>query len=84
MESITNETVNKEQQAQNFEDLQYDPLEKSGNILCDNSSHSDLHFYDTNIQNLNTPYILPEGLQNFLDNDKDENVSILHLNIRNL
>ena len=59
-------------------------LEKSGNILCDNSSYSDLHFYDTNIQNLNTSYILPEGLQNFLDNDKDENVSILHLNIRSI
>ena len=38
MEGITNETVNKKQQAQNFENLKYDPLENSGNILFDNSS----------------------------------------------
>ena len=49
MEGITNETVNKEQQAQNFEKLKYDPLENSGNILLDNSSDLDLHFYNTNI-----------------------------------
>ena len=33
MEGITNESVNKEQQVQNFENLTYDPLENSGNIL---------------------------------------------------
>ena len=33
MEGITNEIVNKEQQAQHFENLKYDPLENSGNIL---------------------------------------------------
>ena len=60
MEGITNESVNKEQQAQNFENLKYDPLENSGNILFDNSSDPDLHFYNTNIQNLDTPYIVPE------------------------
>ena len=84
MEGITNESVNKEQQAQNFENLKYDPLENSGNILFDNSSDPDLHFYNTNIQNLNTPYILPEELQKFLGDDKDENVSVLHLNIRSI
>ena len=82
MEGITNETINKEQQAQEFENLKYDPLENSGNILFDNSIDPDLHFYNTNIKNLNTPYILPEDFQNFLGDDKDENVSILHLNIR--
>ena len=51
MEVVTKESVNKEQQAQNFENLKYDPLENSGNILFDNSSDPDLHFYNTNIQN---------------------------------
>ena len=82
MEGITNQTVKKEQQAQNFENLKYNPSENSRNILFDNSSDPDLHFYNTNIQNLNTPYILPEDLQNFLGNDKDENVFVLQLNIR--
>ena len=81
MEDITNEAVNKEQQAQNFENRKYDP---SGNILFDNSSDPDLHFYNTNIQNLNTSYILPEELQKFLGDDKDENISVLHLNIRSI
>ena len=84
MEDITKESVNKEQQAQNSENLKYDPLENFGNFLFDNSSDPDLHFYNTNIQNLNTPYILPEELQKFLGDDKDENVSVLHLNIRSI
>ena len=81
MEGITNETVNKEQQAQNFENLKYDPLENSGNILFGNSSDPDLHFCNTNIQNLNTPYVLPEELENFQGDDKDENVFNPHLDI---
>ena len=62
MKGITNEPVNKEQQAQNFDNLKYDPLESSGNILFDNSTDPDLHFYNTDMQNLNTPCILPEEL----------------------
>ena len=38
----------------------------------------------TNIQNLNTLYILPEELQNFLCDDKDKNLSVLDLNIRSI
>ena len=38
----------------------------------------------TNIQNLNTLYILPEELQNFLGDDKDKNLSVLDLGIRNI
>ena len=68
MEGVTNETVNK----------------TTGNILVDNSSDPDLYFYNTNIQNLNTPYLLPEELQNFLGHDRDENVSLLHVNIRSI
>ena len=84
MEDMTNETVNNEQQAQNFGNLRYDPLENSENILFDNSSDSDLHFFNTNIQNLNTPYILPQELQHFLGDDTDENISVLQFNIRSI
>ena len=76
IEEITNETVNKEQQAQKFENIRYVHLENSENILFGNSSDSDSHFYSTNIQNINKSYILPEELQNFLSGDKDENVSV--------
>ena len=78
MESIITETVSKEQQAQNLENLKYDPSENSGNILFNNSCDSDLHFYDTLIQNLNTRYILPQELQNFPADDKLGNIECFY------
>ena len=52
MEVVTNEAVNKEKQAPNFENIKYGPLENSGNMLFENSSDTDLRFYNTNIQKL--------------------------------
>ena len=69
MELRTNENETNEHVALNFETLKYDPSESSGDILLDNSCGADLHFFNTNIQNLDTPYILPEEFQNFLDDD---------------
>ena len=84
MELQTNENETNEHVALNFETLKYDPSESSGDILLDNSCDPDLHFSNTNIQNLDTPYILPEEFQNFLDDDISESLSILHLNIRSI
>ena len=84
MEGITNKTINKNSKLKVLKNVKYDPLENSGNILFDNSIDPDLHFYNTNIQNLNTPDILPEEFQNFLGDDKDENVSVSHPNIRSI
>ena len=69
---------------QNFETLKYDPSESSDNILFYNSCDPDLHFFNTNIQNLNTPYFLFKEFQNLLDDDISESFSILHLNIRSI
>ena len=52
-----------------FERLKYDLSESSFNILLDNSCDPDLHFFNTNTQNLNTPYMLPKEFQNFLEDD---------------
>ena len=84
IELQTNENETNEHVALNFETLKYDPSESSGDILLDNSCDPDLHFSNTNIQNLDTPYILPEEFQNFLDDDISESLSILHLNIRSI
>ena len=84
MEVWTNETSNNEQQGQNFENLEYDSQKISGNILFANSSDTDLPFFNTNISDRNTPYILPEEIQNFPGNDKDENTFVLHLNVRSI
>ena len=78
----TNENETNEHVALNFEALKYNPSEGSGDILLDNSCDPDLHFFNTNIQNLDTPLILPEEFQNFLD--ISESLSILHLNIRSI
>ena len=78
-ESVINGTVSKEQQARNFENL-----ENSGNMLFDNPSDPDLHFYNNDIQILNTPYIMHEEHKIFLGDDKNKNVSILHLYIRSI
>ena len=84
MELQTNENETNEHVAQNFETLKYDPSECSGNIFLYNSCDPDLHFFNTNIQNLNTPHILHKEFQNFLDDDISESFSILHLNIRRI
>ena len=84
MELQTNENATYEHVAQNFETINYDPLENSGNILLHNSCDLDLHFFNTKIQNLNIPYALPKEFQSFLDDDISEKFSILHLNIRSI
>ena len=38
----------------------------------------------TNIQNLNTPYILLEDFQYFLDSDKDKTLFVFYLNKRSI
>ena len=40
--------------------IKYDPSERSGDVLPNDSFNPNRHFFNTNIQNINTPYILPE------------------------
>ena len=84
MKLQTNENETNEHIALNFKTLKNDRSESSGDILLDNSCDPDLHVFNTTIQNLDTPYILPEEFQNFLDDDISESLSILHLNIRSI
>ena len=63
----------------NLEYLRYVSLEASRDILYDNSSDLDLHFFNTNFQTLYATYILPDELQNFPGYDEDENISVLYL-----
>ena len=84
MKLQTNENKTNEHVALNFETLKYDRSESSGNILLNNSCDTVLHFFNANIQNLDTRYILPEEFQNLFDDDISESLSILHLNIRSI
>ena len=66
---------------QNFESLEYSLFDDNGNILLDNSYDPDLNLFSENIKNLDTTYLLPGKLHNFLDNSVTDWFLILHLNI---
>ena len=66
---------------QNFESLEYSLFDDNGNILLDNSYDPDLNLFSENIKNLDTTYLLPDKLHNFLDNSVTDWFLILHLNI---
>ena len=68
----------------NFENLKYEIADNSDDILLDNSCDPDVNFFSLKTQNLDTPYILPEEFQKFIDSSSHDLFSILHLNIRSI
>ena len=84
MENENEEIHSPQEEAKIFENLKYDPSQSSGDILIDDSCDPDSNFFRTNFRNFDTPYLLPEELENFLGNKNKTSVSILHLNIRSI
>ena len=68
----------------NFESLKYSISDNTHEILLHNSCNPDKNFFDTDIQNIDTPYILPEEFESFSCKLNSKSFSILHLNIRSL
>ena len=68
----------------NFENLKYNLVDNSDDILLDNSCDPDVNFFSLKTQNLDTPYILPEEFQKFVGSSSHDSFSILHLNIRSI
>ena len=66
----------------NFKNLKYEIVDNSDDILLDNSCDPDVNFFNLKTQNLNSPHILSEEFQKFIDSSTHESFSILHLNIR--
>ena len=81
-DAISSETNNCE--ILNFESLKYSISDNTHEILLDNSCNSDKNFFDTEIQNKDTPYILPEEFERFSCKLNSKSFSTLHLNIRSL
>ena len=79
---MENENVCRELKTPHFDTLKYDIFVNNENILLDDSCDPDRNFFSTHIQNINTPYILPDEFDSFLDTIPSQNFSILHLNIR--
>ena len=67
---------------ENFENLQFDPLE-SKHVLLDDSNDPDKNFY-TNIQAVDTQYYLPSELLSLSEKlpINSEKFSMIYLNIR--
>ena len=80
--AISSETNNSE--ILNFESLKYSISGNTHEILLDNSCNSDKNFFDTEIQNKDTPYILPEEFERFSCKLNSKSFSTLHLNIRSV
>ena len=65
----------------NFENLRYNLVDNSDDILLDNSCDPDVNFFSLKTQNLDTPFILTEE---FVGSSSHDSFSILHLNIRSI
>ena len=68
----------------NFESLKFNPFDSSEEILTDKSFDPDLNFFNSNIGNLDTPYISHEEHKNLNVNGSADTLFILHLNIRSI
>ena len=68
----------------NFASLKFNPFDSSEEILTDKSFDPDLNFFNSNIGNLDTPYISHEEHKNLNENGSADTLSILHLNIRSI
>ena len=62
-DAISSETNNSE--ILNFESLKYSISDYTHEILLDNSCDPDKKIFDTDIQNIDTTYILPEEFESF-------------------
>ena len=68
----------------NFESLKSNPFDGTTGILTDKFLYSDLNFYDSNFENLDTPHISQEKHKNLNENAATATFSILDLNIRSI
>ena len=69
---MENERLSDNLDGNNFKNLKHDPSKGS-------SGDPYLNFCNISIENINTPYSMPEHFHNFLDNSSCETFSGLHL-----
>ena len=76
---MENERLSDNLDGNNFENLKHDPSKGTGDNLLGSSGDPYLNFCNISIENINTPYSMPEHFHNFLDNSSCETFSGLHL-----
>ena len=82
---ITCETASSsDPECPNFENLKYEIRDHSDDIFLDDSCDPDVNFFNLKNQNLDSPCILLEEFQKFIDSSSHNSFSIPHLNIRNI
>ena len=81
----TSETASSsDRERPNFENLKYEIVDNSDDILLDNSCDPDVNFFSLKTQNLDTPCILSEEFQKLSGISSHDSFSILHLIIRSI
>ena len=83
--SHTSETAtSSDAERPNFFLKKYEIVDSSDDILLDNLCDPDVNFLNLKTQYLNSPYILPEEFQKFIDSSSHDSFSIFRLNIRSI
>ena len=67
-----------------FESLKYNISDASEDILLDNSCGPDSNYFNTEIKNFDTPYVIPKEFHSQFKNIMSDGISFLHINIRGI
>ena len=80
MSLIPNENLENE----SFESPKYNILDDPEDTLLDNSCDPDSNYFNTEIKNFDTPYLIPEECHSQFKNHMSYGLSFLHINIRSI
>ena len=76
--------ANENLENKSFESLKYNISDATEDILLDNSCDPDSNYFNTEIKNFDTPYVIPEEFHIQFKSHISDGLSFLHINIRSI
>ena len=67
-----------------FESLKHNISDATEDILLDNSCDPDSNYFNREIKNFDTPYVIPEEFHSEFKNHMSDGLSFLHIDIRSI
>ena len=77
-------TPNKNLKNKSFQSLKYNISDASEDILFGNSCDPDWNYFNTEIKNFDTPYVIDEQFHSQFKNHMSDCLSFFHINIRSI